>query len=286
MVAHPPRPGQPYPPCGTVDVASDCLNVVRSCEMPAAAAMDAKRMYGGVVKPVRSDPQWEKRVQVRKVPAHVDPRACHSPEARADAIGNGQADEEARQAVKLHPQPSPAQLQDLEAALKRSRLIVRTIAAVMPQFPAMPREGMQRRPRLREGAEIAGDGGHQWKFAAGCWRCTICWTLTVKSEIDARLVHRRCPGPKLSLAAASIVQSGHKLAHAAGQLPFMFCITCGAFSARRAYGLAATCRGTPSRAGAQALAWASAMDNAAGCRQRAAASRRGGCLVKEALSLC
>ncbi len=237
-----------------ITMASDCLNVVRACSSTVRAAIDDRKLYGGLVKQVRADPEWERRVTVRKVPAHVDPRTCATPEAVRDAIGNGLADEHAKLAVGMHPQPSPAQVQDLEASLRRSRIIVRAIAAIMPHFPPMPRERMVRRPAARTGAVINGEGGHVWRFAAGCWRCDVCWALTVKSEIDAALAHRRCNGPKLSLSAAEVTARGHKLAYAEGHLPLLFCLDCGAFSARRAYGLGTACRGVPTGAGRQALA--------------------------------
>ncbi len=152
---------------GAIDMASDCLNVVRACNSTVLMAIDERRMYSGLVKQVRADPEWEKRVSIRKVPAHVDPRTCFTQETREDAEGNARADDEAKQAVRLHPQPSPAQQQDLEASLRRARIVVRTIAAVMPLFPPMPKERMQRRPIAREGATLPGSGGHQWVFAGG-----------------------------------------------------------------------------------------------------------------------
>ncbi len=76
----------------------------------------------------------------------------------------------------------------------------------------------------------------------------------MKPAIDAGLAHRRCPGPKLALEASAITARGHKLSQAEGDLSILFCVDCGAYSARRAYGLGGVCRGTPTRAGAQALA--------------------------------
>ncbi len=236
------------------NVASDCLNVVRSCNEEAAKAMGHTRAYGGIMKPALADPDWRKRITVRKVPAHVAPETLPEGQEKRDAIGNQYADEAAKSAIQLHPQASPAMQQDLEAALKRARIVVRTIAAVMPLFPPMPADQrMKRRPLAREGAEIIGDGGHKWAFSAGSWRCEVCWRMTLKPDIDAALAHGKCDGPKESLEAARIAGRGHKLAHVGGQMPVLFCMTCGSYSARRAYGLGATCRGTPTKAGMQAL---------------------------------
>ncbi len=131
---------------GKLDVASDCLNVVRACREPVGKVLSGTRLYAGLLKPIVSDPAWRDRVEVRKVPAHVDPRTLPPGTAREDAVANGVADTEAKRAVGLHPQPAPAQEQMLDAELKRARLVVRTIAAVMPIFPPMPRERMMRRP--------------------------------------------------------------------------------------------------------------------------------------------
>ncbi len=239
---------------GDVDVASDCLNVVRACREPTARVLNGSKLYAGLMKPIRSDTAWCSRVRVRKVPAHVDPRTLQPGPARDDAVANGVADTEAKKAVDLHPKPAPAQLQILDAELKRARLAVRTIAAVMPVFPSMPRERMVRPPPLREGASLRGSGGHEWVYTAGHWRCAVCWALTVKQDIDPERLHQACGGPKQSLTALAIAARGHKLAQAEGAVPILFCMDCGSFSARRAYGLGSTCPKVPTSAGKQALA--------------------------------
>ncbi len=235
------------------DVASDCAGVVRACNGVAATQIAGAKVFGGILKPILSDLEWQKKVRVRKVPAHVNPDTPQGA-AREDALGNGAADEEAKRARGMHPRPSPAQEQDLEADLRRTRYVVRTVAATLACFPPMPKERMQRRPVARDGAAIAGQGGHDWIFRAGLWRCSKCWIITVKADIRAKTAHGACAGPRDSLVADTITAKGHKLAYAEGSLPVMFCWDCGAFSARRAYGLGSTCRGTPTPAGAQALA--------------------------------
>ncbi len=240
--------------CGRLDVASDCMNVVNACVGPAARAIDGKKRFGGLMKPVLADGKWGRGVTMRKVPAHVNFSALPPGDARTDAVGNDWADKTAKLAVEGHPRPSPALAQQLDADIKRARLTIRTVAAVMPLFPPMPAARMQRRPVARDGATLAGAGGHQWVFAAGYWRCRICWVLTVKRDLDAALAHRKCEGPKKSLEVDRIIGRGHVLGHASGQLGILFCTTCGAFSSRRAYGLGTQCRGRPTPAGAQALA--------------------------------
>ncbi len=238
---------------GEWDVASDCATVVKACSEKGNRSIASSRLYGGLLKPVLADPEWRRKVHVRKVAAHVNADALEGA-ARDDAIGNDLADKQAKKARDLHPQPSPAQVQTLEADLRRARIVVRTIAATLATFDPMPRDRMKRRPVLKDGAQLRGDGGHLWVYRAGCWRCDICWILTIKADISPAVAHRRCQGPKESLAAEAITNRGHKLARAEADLSLLFCWDCGSFSARRAYGLGATCRGTPTPAGAQALA--------------------------------
>ncbi len=174
---------------------------------------------------------WCRLVRFLKVPAHLNLETVQG-EAREDALGNGAADEEAKRARGLHPQPSPAQEQELAAQLRRARLVVRTIAATLPHFPPITRERMQRRPIARDGAVIHGRGGHVWVHKAGVWRCSTCWALSIKPDITADMAHRACPGPKQSLVAEEITRRGHKLAFAEGSLPILFCWDCGAFSSQ------------------------------------------------------
>ncbi len=238
----------------SVDVASDCANVVRSCGVAAAAVIArGKAIYGGLLRQVMCDPSWRRLVTVRKVPAHVRPEAQPEGPQREDAIGNDMADTEAKRARMAHPEPPPAVKQQVEADLKRAKLIIRTIAAVSKVFPPMPTDKMVRRPPLRDGARIHGDGGHRWCYAAGLWRCEVCWRLSTKPQVDAATAHSRCPGPKPSLEADRITALGHTLAKADGELSVLFCTRCGAFAARRAYGLATRCTGIPTKAGGQAL---------------------------------
>ncbi len=237
-----------------IEVASDCANVVADAGPVTARATRAARAYAAFNKENLADVQWRAVSTVRKVPAHVNPQTLPDGPARDDAIGNQMADEAAKQAVLLHPQPAPAMVKDLEAKLWRAKLVVRTIARVTQVYPPMPKDRMVRPPRAVEGAAAAIDGGHTWKFGSGLWRCTTCMRLTISPDIGPEQIRDRCPGPKATLEAEAIVAKGHHLAKSLGEVPVLFCIRCGSFAARRAYGLAATCPGRPSPAGKQALA--------------------------------
>ncbi len=243
--AHPSKP---------MDVASDCANVVRDINLPPMLAMAGRKMYAGLLREVVTDREWARRATVRKVPAHVSPSSLPPGPARSDAIGNGIADLSAKEAVGAHPSPSPTMQQDLESALRRAKIVVRTIAAVIQCFPPMPRERMQRPPVPADGARVAVGDGHRWVFASGFWRCEVCLRLTLRQQIDGTLAHQKCPGRRTSMNEQAMENRGHTLARTEGAIPIIFCVRCGAWSTRRAYSLSAKCRGAPTPAGRQALA--------------------------------
>jgi hypothetical protein len=228
-----------------IDLASDCQNVVKDCALPFRVAAGAKRMYAGITREVRLDDNWKGYVTARKVKAHVSPEHAETESLRQDAIGNNWADLEAKRAVALHPAPSPSAITDLEAMLKRSKLVVRTIAAVTQAFPPLPKERMARPPAAREGSSHKTTGGHAWCYTNGFWRCSCCLKMTMAQQLDSDHVTQQCPGPKPSMQLEAMTARGHVLARTVASMPIVFCTRCGAFTARRAYGLAAPCRGTP-----------------------------------------
>ncbi len=235
------------------DVASDCANVVADANSSAGRALAYKKVYAGIMKEIVSDPSWCRLVTVRKVPAHLSPSALPEGRSRDDAVGNNQADELAKEGRNLHDQPSPAMVTELDAQLKRAKAIIRVIAKVTQCFPPQPKGKMPRRPR-HGGAVLSEEPEtHQWAHAGGLWRCTRCLRLTLSQEIDDVLATQKCPGMKSSMEAETITARGHALATTTDTLPIIFCVKCGAFSARRARGLAAACPGGPKRSGRQAL---------------------------------
>ncbi len=195
-----------------IDVASDCANVVVDAGPLTGRATSANRVHAAINKENLADLRWREAATVRKVPAHVNPLAVPAGRARDDAVGNQKADEAAKQAVLLHPQPAPTLVNDLEAKLKRARLVVRTIARVTQVFPPVPKEKMARRTRTVEGATIASEGGHTWSYGGGLWRCTVCMKLTLSKEIGPMQIGEKCKGQKESLEADRIIAKGHQLA--------------------------------------------------------------------------
>ncbi len=238
--------------CATTMV-SDCLNVVRDFGRRSRAATSAKVRYAGLLKHVLgADPKGV--VKVEKIKAHRHVASLPPGDEREDAIGNAAADRAAKEAVKLHPQPTPAQENDLAAASKRAALVIRTIGTTMALFPPLPKERMQRHPSNRDGAEVLGDGGHDWVFTQNLWRCRRCLRCSIKPKIDPRLAHAKCPGPRAVKAVPDMTMRGHDMVFTGGELPIWFCASCGAYAWRRSYGLAQACPRIPTAAGSQALA--------------------------------
>ncbi len=234
-------------------VVSDCLNVVRDFGRLRTAAFSGNRKYAGLLKHVLGA-EAGKAVEVTKIRAHRQVTSIPPGAEREDAIGNAAVDRAAKEAVKLHPQPSPAQERELEAACRRAALVIRTIGATMAVFPPMPRDRMTRHPANRSGARIEGEGGHEWIFAQNLWRCRRCLRCVTKPKVDAVVAHSRCTGMRVDRMLPSMSSKGHDVVYTGDELPLIFCARCGAFSWRRSYGLAASCPRVPSAAGKQALA--------------------------------
>ncbi len=129
-----------------IDLAVDCLNVVRDLTAPFSVATASRKVHAGINRTTLADDNWPKYVNIRKVKAHVNPDTVEEGRAREDAVGNQWADKEAKAAAEMHPRPPPAMITELEAAMRRAKLIVRTIAKVTQVFPSLPRERMDNLP--------------------------------------------------------------------------------------------------------------------------------------------
>ncbi len=233
-------------------MVSDCLNVVKDFGREAAAMVSGKRRYAGLMRHAWAV-EDRRHIEVCKTKAHRAVGSLQPGLDREDAIGNAAADRAAKEAVNLHPKPSPAQEQELASNCKRAALIIRTIGATMSTFKPMPRERMQRRPVDREGAGIDGAGGHQWAFLHGMWRCRRCHKCATANKLEARRVHEKCDGLRDRHTMEGMASKGHDVVFTGGEIPITFCAKCGAFSWRRSYGLATRCPRVPTAAGKQAL---------------------------------
>ncbi len=211
-----------------LDVASDCANVVVDATSRRGTSTRATKVYAAINRENLANIEWVRNAAIRKVPAHIKPEAAVEGRAREDAIGNGKADEAAREALKLHPQPAPTMVTQLDAQLKRAKYVIRTIAAVTQTFPSMPHEKFPRPPRPIAGAQIGVDGGHTWSYAAGMWRCTTCLKLTLSAAIGAKQLRDRCKGMKPNTLPQSTADKGHHLAKKKPSGKSQYCFVCDA----------------------------------------------------------
>ncbi len=159
--------------------------------------------------------------------------------------------------MRLHPQPTRDQQMELDYVLKRSPLIVKTMAATMACFPPMPtammrRSGMDREGSARHRAREEGQK-HQWVYGAGKWRCGRCARMTTAENLTVEHRNQRCDGPKRSLDVRDMTARGHQIMAADCTPPIAYCVRCGAFSVRRAVLLRKACAGTPAPNGRAAL---------------------------------
>ncbi len=237
--------------CDTT-IVSDCQGVVDSFGRSATSALEGSRRYAGLMKH-RWATEARDRIEVIKTKAHRAVGALEPGIDREDAIGNAAADRSAKVAVQLHPRPTPAMEQQLASDSRRAALVMRTIAATLSTFRPMPRERMVRHPANREGAQVGGAGGHEWTFLHGLWRCVHCLRSADGEKLSARLLHGKCEGLRERHSVEGAAGKGHDVVVTGGEIPIIFCARCGAFSWRRAYGMARKCPRAPTAAGRQAL---------------------------------
>ncbi len=202
-------------------MVSDCLNVVKDLERGATAMVSGKRRYAGLTKHVWAV-EDRRKIVVCKTKAHRAVGSLQPGVDREDAIGNAAADRAAKEAVKLHPRPSPVQEQELASNCRRAALIIRTIGATMSMFKPMPRERMQRRPVDREGEEVDGEGGHQWTYLHGMWRCPRCRKCATGNKLEARMVHAKCEGLCERHTMGGMASKGHDVVFIGGEIPITF----------------------------------------------------------------
>ncbi len=247
---------------GQAQVYGDCMSVVRDSERKAVAVLRRAGVNAGIVRAALTDlPNWRLMGAIKKVKAHQN--AATMPEGREKilAIGNGLADEAAKQAAAMHPQPAPAQESLLQARLARAPLILKTVAHTMEIFPRLQAAALgNAAARLRAGApgskptKAPPKKLHDWAFAAQRWRCARCLAMSSKRWLPRALREQACRGYNESMNVRHIAGRGHRIIAAGGSPPLIICAACGSWSVRRTRGLAGQCPGAPTASGKAALA--------------------------------
>ncbi len=97
---------------------------------------------------------------------------------------------------------------------------------------------------------------HDWRFVEGHWRCQRCLRcINGGGDDKPRPPGGICGGRVAEKLVQGAEDKGHRMAVAEGEaMPVWFCLRCGAWLSRRAFGLRKECKGKPTGAGKQALA--------------------------------
>ena len=132
---------------------SDCMNVVNVASLPASAQMSCKNRYAGLRRCAiheRAARDLHEPI-TRYTPAHrsADKIAALPDAERRIASGNDKADRYAKEALRDHPQATPAELQKVDDEVTAMRTVALVMAAVLPLFPVVKHERPPRGKRPR-----------------------------------------------------------------------------------------------------------------------------------------
>ncbi len=145
----------------------------------------------------------------------------------------------------------------LDTALADATAIATYAAEVLRLWPPLQKKVTTTTARRRVGApkrQVPAEAQHEWRFFEGAWRCTRCLSCAVGAASDPSGTRGRCSGRGTDARAEEAADRGHSVAIAeGGGMPVVFCLKCGAWTARRQRGTARPCRGAPTPAGRQAL---------------------------------
>ncbi len=144
----------------------------------------------------------------------------------------------------------------LEVALSDAEAIVAYAAEALQKWPPLEqkmktkqRHGNDRAAPPREDRQP-----HEWEYRDGAWRCSKCLHRAIVADANPSGTRGYCSGRGTNCRADEAAAHGHSVAIAEGNgVPVMFCLKCGAWTARRGRGMAKCCPGAPTAAGKQAL---------------------------------
>ncbi len=255
---------------GPCRIHSDCKNVVDAAAAGISRQLDPRRTYAGILRDTLKNRHKQHYLEgILKVKAHQRIEAMDEGDAKRHAKGNQLADDHAKQAVDMHPQPDDQQRRDGEYWSARAHIVARTVAKAMATFPPMGQRltkiragAIRQRPRRRPtggsaGASPNGEAAtadrHEWAFRAGKWRCEQCARIHNGSELTEDLRWQRCKGPRPNMNPEEMEAKGHRMSLAEASIPFAICLKCGAWMARRVFARLRKACEAPTVNGKQAL---------------------------------
>ena len=165
----------------------DCINVVRDFNRPVEEQAYHKRAYAGLMIQAQQHEGWVNAMEARWQKSHVNVALLQGEEQQR-AIGNDEADKEAKAAAKeLHPEVPKELDEEARHLAHTAELTCRTAAALLRNFKV---EGPVRRAaRLAiedKEAKQRRNGGHMWCPYRTGLRCSACLSIATNDEAKAK----------------------------------------------------------------------------------------------------
>ena len=246
------------------EVHADCSTSIGLANKPWRDQLSARNMYAGCRKWAMNQPGHKHLAAAFHVKAHMTKEQIDKlpPAARRVALANKAADEAAKAAVLLHPQPSGEVLKDIERDVNRLRIVYRVAAKLLPCFPKEKFERVPKAPGRCHRRKLQLHG--QWHDWSPCndrvWRCTHCLIMREAASKD-ELEVQGCKGRPALLAhchashgplAFPEVAIDSTLTEPYRGKPLLVCLTCGRYGQQRLRLLREPCGGRPEPASAGA----------------------------------
>jgi hypothetical protein len=220
------------------------MGVVLSTHLSKAQQLNSHRRYAGVRRFAHAQQGHHFVQPATHTKAHRELEAILqlSDLEKAVALGNRHVDEQAKQALTLHPEPTALQQSELQAQLRHTKLAMRVLSATLRCFPT-DQERKERLPKRQRVPRVHKVGWHNWLKDRCGLRCATCHCLPPQGEA---LPATGCPGWPNVLRPLEGNHHGHHIRCATLMergIPLYHCVTCGCWAIRVCKGLRAACPG-------------------------------------------
>jgi hypothetical protein len=229
---------------GTVKVWSDCLGVVRDTHLSRRDQLRPNKVYAGVRRfGLRQDgAAFVQPAQHTKAHRSLEAIQELEGEERAVALGNRHVDSMAKQALELQPAPTDLQQRELAAAVRDTKLALKTLAATLRCFP-LDGDRKERLPLRHRVPRVKKVGWHTWCKDAHGLRCATCHRTPLA---DQPLSVTGCTGWPLVLKPLASNTFGHHLRCTSIEergIPLFYCVVCGRWAIKVCKRLLDPCTG-------------------------------------------